>query len=171
MDTPNPTASVLLDWEAPSRPFIRRSKEFYRTVGSIAFLFVVILFFIQEYLLIFAILSVLFVVYVLSTVPPDKVHNQITTLGISTADHFHKWDEMHAFWFDEKYGSRMVVVRLVMGFPTHLALLISPTQEAEIKRILSQKLPFQEKPERTFLDNAASWLSEKIPLERMTRGN
>jgi hypothetical protein len=166
-ESPN-AESVLLEWNAASRPFIKRTKEFYRTVGSIVFLFVVILFFVQEYLLIIAILSILFVSYVLSTVPPENLHNKITTLGIQTAEHFHKWEEMNAFWFDAKYGQKMLVVRLIYGFPAHLQLLIPGLDETKLKQILSGKLPFQDKPERTFLDNAATWITQKIPLEKVS---
>ena len=162
----NPENSVLLEWEANSRPFKKYPTQFYRTVGSIVFLFVVILFFVREFLLIIAILAVLFVMYVLSTVPPEKIKNKITTLGIQTDEHFHKWEEMHGFWFDDKWGQKMLVVRLIFGFPSHLQLMIDPAQETHIKRILAEKLPFHEKPERTFLDNAATWLAKKIPLEK-----
>lgn len=160
------TEGVLLEWEAPARPFKARSQEFYRTVGALAFLIIVILFFVREFLLIGVIIATLFVMYVLSTVPPPKIRNRITRLGIQTAEHFHKWEELHNFWFDERYGSRMVIIRTLLPFPTHLQLLLSDANETQVKQLLSEKLPFQEKPERTFLDNAADWLSEKVPLER-----
>lgn len=162
----NPENSVLLEWVAPSRPFIKRSKEFYRTVGSIAFLVIVILFFVREFLLIGVIVAVLFVMYVLSTVPPEHIKNKITTLGIQTDEHFHHFGEMSAFWFDEKYHQRMVVVRLLFGFPVQLQLLLGPASEQKIKQLLSEKIPFQEKPAPTFFDKASDWLAAKIPLER-----
>lgn len=160
--------NILLEWVASSRPFKKRSSEFYRTVAAIAFLFVVIFFFAREIMAIITILAVLFVVYALSTVPPEQIKNKITTLGIQTDQYFHKWEEMYEFWFDEKYGQKMLVVRLLMGFPTHLQLLLGDKNPVEIKKILADKLPYREKPERTFLDNAANWLSSKIPLERVS---
>lgn len=157
---------VLVEWVAPSRPFKKRSQEFYRTIAAMVFLFAIILFFVREILLIMVILAVCFVAYALYTVPPELIKNKITTLGIQTDEYFHKWEEMYEFWFDEKFGQKMLVVRLLMGFPTHLQLLLGNQNPVEIKKILADKLPYREKPERTFLDNAASWLSSKIPLER-----
>lgn len=165
---PNPPNTVLIEWEAPSRPFKKRSQEFYRTVGSIAFLVIIILFFVKEIALIGVIIATLFVMYVLSSVPPEKLKNKITTLGIQTDEHFHKWEEMRGFWFDERYGQRMLVIALLFGFPTRLFLLLNGADEDKIKKILMEKLPFHEKPERTFLDDASDWLSAKIPLEKVS---
>jgi hypothetical protein len=170
MDTPAPTASdnVLLEWEAPSRPFKPRSQEFYRTIGAIVFLIVIILFFVREILLIMVVLSLLFVMYVLSSVPPEKIKNKVTTLGVQTGEHFHKWQEMTEFWFDLPYGEEELVVHLAYGFPAHLQLLLGSITREEIKTLLAEQIPFRDTPERTFLDRASEWMVEKIPLERAT---
>ncbi len=159
---------ILFEWTAPSRPFKKQSREFYRTALAIVLLLVVILFFVREIMLIITILSIFFVVYALSSVPPELLKNKITTLGIQTGEHFHKWEEMHEFWFDTRAGQSMLVVRMLWGFPTHLQLLLGNASQDEIKKLLTDKLPFKEKPERTFLDKASEWLVAKIPLERTT---
>ncbi len=164
--TETPKSSVLLEWESPSRPFQTRSKEFYRTALALIVLASIILVFIGEFLLIGVILATFFVIYVLATVPPENIKHQITTLGIETAGHFHKWEEMREYWFDEKAGQKMLFVRMVWGFPSHLQLILGSVGETKIKELLADRIPFREKPERTFLDNAANWLSRKIPLER-----
>lgn len=164
----NPPNNILVEWEAASRPFKQRSREFYRTAASIAFLLIIILFFIREFLLIGVVVAVLFVMYVLSTVPPERLKNRITTLGIDTGGHFHKWEEMNTFWFDARYGQRMLVVHMLVNFPNHLQLMLENAPETEIKKILSERLPFKEKPDRTFLDNAADWLARKIPMEKFS---
>ena len=143
-----------------------RSKEFYRTALALVALVSIILVCIGEFLLIGVILATCFVIYVLGTVPPENIKHQITTLGIETAGHFHKWEEMREYWFDEKAGQRMLIVRMILGFPSHLQLLLGSANETRIKELLADRIQFREKPERTFLDNAATWLSQKIPLER-----
>jgi len=160
--------NVLLEWVAPSRPFKRQSQEFYRTALAVVFLIVVILFFVREFMLIFVILSILFVVYALFSVPPEHIKNKITSLGVQTDEHFHKWNELVEFWFDEKYGSKMVVIRTYLGFPALLQLLLGNTSPEAVKKLLVEKLPYKEKPERTFLDKAGDWITTKIPLERTT---
>lgn len=158
--------NTLLVWESPSRPFQKRSREFYRTAGALVFLVSMILVFIGEFLLIGVILATFFVIYTLSTVEPEKIKHKVTNLGVETAGHFHKWEEMYEFWFDEKAGQKLVVVRMLLGFPSHLQLLLDEMTEDKIKRIFSEKIPYREKPEQTFLDRASSWMVKKIPLER-----
>ncbi|HCM37250.1 MAG: hypothetical protein UV61_C0024G0002 [Candidatus Gottesmanbacteria bacterium GW2011_GWB1_43_11] len=158
--------TMLLEWEAPSRPFQKHSHEFYRTATALVFLVVIILLFIGEFLLIGVILATYFVIYVLSTVPPETIKNKITSLGIETGDHFHKWEEMQEFWFDEKNGQSLLVIRMFLGFPSHLQLLLNSVSPDQIKKLFANKIPFREKPEITFLDRTSSWLSRKIPLER-----
>jgi hypothetical protein len=164
----NKSENVLPEWVSASRPFKTRTREFYKTTTALVFLVVVILAFIGEFLLIGVILATYFVAYVLSTVPPETIKHKVTTLGIETADHFHKWEEMHEFWFDERHGQKMMVVRLLFGFPSHLQLLLGEVSEEKLKKIISDKIPYREKPERTFLDRTSAWLSDKLPLERLS---
>ena len=162
----NKENNVLLEWESESRPFRPRSKEFYKTAVAIVALVSIILVFIGEFLLIGVIIATFFVMYVLSTVPPEKIKHKFTTLGIETGDHFHKWEEMSQFWFDEKNGQKILVVKMLLGFPSHLQLLFGNVSEEKVREFLGNKIPFREKPEKTFLDNPSTWLSQKIPLER-----
>lgn len=165
-DTNASTENILLEWESLSRPFKPRTKEFYKTSAALVFLLSVILIFIGEFLLIGVIVALFFVMYVLSTVPPEKIKHRVTNLGIETGGNFHKWEEMREFWFDEKYGQKLLVVRMVLNFPTHLQILLGEVDEEKLKRAISENVPFKEKPERTFLDQASEWLGKKIPLER-----
>jgi hypothetical protein len=61
VETSSKQENVLLEWISPSRIFKPRSREFYRTVGSIIFLLAVILVFVREFLLIGVILALFFV--------------------------------------------------------------------------------------------------------------
>lgn len=174
MEPVKPTATslkdetVLLEWSSPARPFQTRSKEFYKTALALVILVAILLFFIGEFMLIGGIFATCFVIYVLSTVPPENIKHKITRLGIETAGHFHKWEEMYEFWFDIRAGQKMVVIRLLLGFPSHLSLLLGDISEEKIHQLLAERLPYREKPERTFLDNASDWLARKIPLEKAT---
>ena len=158
--------NILLEWVSDSRPFKKRSQEFYRTVAAIVFLIALILVFVREFMLIGVILATLFVFYVLSSVPPEKLRHRITNLGVETGEHFHRWEELVEFWFDEKQEQTMLVIRTALGFPTQLQLLLNQTTKDKIKQLLSDKLPFRERVEKTFLDKASEWLTRNIPLEK-----
>ena len=158
--------NILLEWESPARPYKSHSRDFYRTIGALSFLVIVILVFMGEFLLIGVILATLFVIYALSAVPPTNIRHKITNLGIETGNYFHRFEEMMEFWFDEKYKQKLLVIRTLLGFPSHLQLLIKHEDELKIKNILSDKLPYRERPEKTWLDRASDWLVKNIPLER-----
>ena len=51
---------VLVEWSAPARPYKERSREFYTTILSIAFLLGVILLLLKEFLLIGVIIAFAF---------------------------------------------------------------------------------------------------------------
>ncbi len=156
---------LLLNWRSPSRPFKKREKEFFTTIGAIVFLLAVILVFIKEFLLIGAIVALAFVAYVLATVPPEEVEHQITSEGLDSAGHEYKWEELTGFWFAEKWGQPILLIQTKMKFPGRLVILYSAPEQAKIKDNLSKYLKFFEQPEKNWMDDAAKWLSEKVPLE------
>lgn len=156
---------VLLTWEAPVRPFKKRDKEYYTTIAAIAFLIIIILVFLREFILIAVVISFAFVSYVLAAVPPEKTKHQLTNRGVRTAGKLYRWADLSRYWIAEKFDQKMVVVQTMMVFPGQLLLLLGKGNFKDIQKILNEHLPLDE-PEPTFLDRSATWLSEKVPLER-----
>jgi hypothetical protein len=155
---------VLLSWSSPSRLFKKRDKEYFTNIGAIVFLLVVILIFAREFLLIAAVVSIVFLIYVLSTVPPEDVSHRITNLGIESAGHYYRWDELGEFWFEEQWGQVLLVLRPKLGM--RIILLLGAQDKVLVRKLIAQYIPFREKPEKSWVDNASSWLSKKIPLEK-----
>ncbi|MBI2405281.1 hypothetical protein HYV22_03850 [Candidatus Gottesmanbacteria bacterium] len=155
---------VLLSWSSPSRLFKKRDAEYYRNIAAIVFLLLVILVLAREFLLIAAVLSIVFFVYVLSTVPPEEVTHKITNLGIDSAGHFYRWEELADFWFEEQWGQVLLVFRPIFG--TRTIILLSDQNKEKVRETIAKYIPFLEKPEKTWVDNAASWLTKKVPLEK-----
>jgi len=155
---------VLLTWSAPSRPFKKRSKEFFSTVGTIALLTIIILFFFKEWLGIMVIIAMAFATYVFATIPPEVVEHQVTNRGLASGGKKYPWDQLTRFWFSQKSGHKMLFVEAKQGVTRLLILLLGGTDQAGLKKILLQYLPFDE-PEKTWLDKAGLWLSQKFPLE------
>jgi len=155
---------VFLAWTSPSRLFKRRDKEYFTNIGAIVFLLIIILVFAREFLLIAAVVSIVFLVYVLSTVPPEEVSHRITNLGIESAGHFYRWEELVDFWFEEQWNQTMLVLRPIVG--TRIIVLLGAADKAEVRKLIVEYIPFRERPEKTWVDNAAHWITEKIPLEK-----
>jgi len=157
-------SEVYLSWSSPSRLFKKRNAEFYKTIGAIVFLLTIILVFASEFVLVLAMLSIVFLIYVLSTVPPENADHKITNLGIESAGHYYRWEELSEFWFDSQWGQMLLVLNPLIG--PRIVILCSDEKKEKVRELLSKHIPFRETPDRTWVDNASSWLSAKIPLER-----
>ena len=155
---------VLLTWKAPARPFKRRDREYYTTIGAIVFLTAVILLFLREWLLIAVMVSLAFVAYVLASVEPGDVEHTLTNKGIRTGGKLYPWDELARFWFSQKWGQKMLAVEVKTGFPGRLLLLLGDEEKERIRKIMSKYLEL-ERPAPAWGDKAARWLSDKVPLE------
>ncbi|MBP9700655.1 hypothetical protein KBD71_05240 [Candidatus Woesebacteria bacterium] len=157
---------ILYEWVAASRPYKKRDREFYTTIGVIVFLLSLILFFAGQFLFIAVVISAAFVAYVLNTIPPEDVHNAITTFGIRSGQQLFYWEELGRFWFTQKYKTSMLHVETARAFPGVLVLLLTDaTQEEVLKKVLVKYTVF-EKPKDTWVDKASLWLQEKFPLEK-----
>lgn len=156
---------LLLEWDAPSRPFKKRDREYYTTIGIIVFLLSLILFFAGQFLFIAVLVSLAFVSYVLASVPPDHHHIAITTFGIHVGDQLFYWEELGRFWFSQKYKSDVLHVETGRAFPAQLILLLGEQTVEDVKKVMLKHIIF-ETPRATWLDNAAKWMTEKFPLEK-----
>ena len=157
---------VFFSWTSPSRLFKKRDKEYFTNIGAIVFLLIVILIFAREFMLIAAVVSVVFLIYVLSTVPPEDVDHHITNLGLESAGHFYRWEELGEFWLEEQWGQAMLVIAPLTG--TRIIALLGTTEKNKVRELVAKHIPFREIPPKTFVDNASKWLTEKIPLEKPT---
>lgn len=158
---------VLLSWKSPSHPFRKRNKIFYQTVAGITFLCVVIVFFLHEFMLMGVILSIGFVVYAITSVPPVEVEHKIMPVGFENAGRIFRWIELYAFWFEKKWDYRMIVFQTRLPFPGQItAVLPSELTDEKVKEIVGKYLLFLEKPLKSWTDSFSDWLSRKIPLEK-----
>lgn len=155
---------VYMEWASPSRLFKKRDREYFTNIGAIVFLLSVILVFAREFVLIAAVLSIVFLIYVLSTIPPEEVKHKITNLGIESAGTFYRWEQLFDFWFEEQWGQTMLVLRPIMT--PRATILLGSQDRNMVREYIAKHIPFRETPQKTWVDNAASWLTKKIPLEK-----
>lgn len=163
-DQPN-INEVILSWKSASHPYKKRSKVFYQTMAALTLLVVLVVFFFHEYMLIGVILSIVFVAYVISTVPPIEVEHKIKHLGFENAGRLFRWIELYAFWFDQRWGERLMVVQTRLPFPGQIRAIIDEEQEENLKEIIGKYLVYFDKPQKTWSDNLSDWLVKKFPLE------
>lgn len=156
---------ILLSWKGPSHPFKKRNRVFYQTVAALTFLLVVIVFFLHEFMLIGVILSLAFVVYAISSVPPVEVEHKITPIGFDNAGRLFHWIELYSFWFEEKWGYKILVIATRLPFPSQVRAVLRDVTEEKIKEIVGRYLLYLEEPPKNWADSFSNWMNKKIPLE------
>jgi len=156
---------VLAEWKAPLRIFKKRDKKFFRTALTIALVLALILIFLREFLLIGVILAIIFVTYVLSTIPPETVVHKITTQGINFAGHSYNWFEIRDFFFSSKEGVDILNITLYSGVSRKLPLILGKEVSKEsIKKLLSKRVKFIENPQEDLLDRLSRKAAKKFSL-------
>ena len=159
---------VLFEWEAPERAYQKRNKDFWVTAVAILILVSVILIFIKEFLLIVALISVLFMYYAMSTVPPKNIKNKITNWGIYFGELRYPWSNLDKFWFKKDLSNEVIYFGTVLKFPTAVSMVINSNDRDKLKEIVLKRIPLlNESP--TFVDKLTKWFGEHLPLEERNK--
>lgn len=152
---------VLINWTAPTRPFKRRTKDFYVSLIAISSLVGLILFIIEGIMPVILLIALVFLFYVLSTVEPEKIEYQITNFGIKVGDRRTPWDMMGRFWFTQRFGSELLILE-IFQLPGRMELVIDGTDREKVKQILTDYLVHEKAPP-SWLDKAANWATKRLP--------
>ncbi|MDD4785070.1 MAG: hypothetical protein PHH12_01255 [Candidatus Shapirobacteria bacterium] len=156
---------ILFEWEAPERSFKKRDKDFWITAIAILILFSVVLIFIKEFFLVVALVSILFLYYVLSTVPPRMVKNKITNRGIKLEEANYDWRILLRFWFKKSLNSELLEFETNLRIPRQISLVINENDKEKIKEIVLKKLPLIESSPN-FVDKLTKKMGNMLPLEK-----
>ena len=153
----------MFEWTAMDRPHKVWSKDFYSTVVVLAFLVSVIMFFIEGILPVLVVWAVVFALWQMNKVEPKNEVYTITTWGIRTKERTYRWEEMSSFWFEDKWGSRLLRI-ITNRVPWQLILVVNKDDEEKIKKLVVENVTY-EVPKATWVDRIVKWLGDKIPLE------
>lgn len=156
----------LLAWKALSRPFQRKDRDFWVTAIASVVLVCVILFFVGEWGLIAAILALLFLYYVLTTVEPEKASYRITTKGIyyPGIDQRINWDFLKSFYFIEKWGHLLLKIETYLSTLPLISLVVNKKDENELFKLMKKYLPEGEE-KKTAADKISGWVYRRLPFE------
>lgn len=155
---------TLFEWEAPERAFQRRDRDFWITAVAILALVSVIFIFIKEFFLVIALGSVLFLYYVLSTVPPGRIKNKISNRGIYFGEARYPWELLERFWFKKSLSSELLLIGTKLKFPRQISLVVEEKDKERIREIVAKRIPLLETPANT-VDKITKWFGERLPLE------
>lgn len=157
---------LLLEWIAPSRPFRKPNRRFFTTITMIAVLIGLILFFANQMLPVAVVVAVIFLAYVLFSIPPSDVRYRLTTYGVRIEEQLYYWEELGRFWLTQQYKIDVLHIE-VARFPNTVHLLLGELDRETMKQILSEVL-LHERPALTPVEKAGKWLQEKVPLDLET---
>lgn len=158
---PREEPEVLLSWQAPSRPFKRRSRDFYVTLVAMTSMVGLVIFLIEGFMPILLLISLVFLFYVLSTVEPEMIEYQITNKGVKMAMKTTAWKFMNRYWFTTRFGSTLLVIE-TYNLPGRMELVIDPGSKDKINDILKELLVHEQIPP-SGLDRATAWFSKFLP--------
>lgn len=154
---------LLYAWEAPSRPFKKHNRNYYTTIAVIVLLISLILIFAGQFVPMAVVCAVAFMIYVINSVPPQKIEYAITTYGVRIGEKLYYWDLMTRFWYDSKYDQKLLQIQIV-EFPERLTLVVGEAKQEILTSIFSELL-LLEKPPLSVYERIAKWLQEKFPLD------
>ena len=116
---------VLHEWVAPEREFIRRDKSWFLKVALIFVFGMLIFAFMGDILAILVAITLLLLIYALTTNEPPSVVHQVTTKGVKTLGRTYKWAELKDYFIVDKSGRKILNLRTRLGFPGRIVLLFS----------------------------------------------
>lgn len=156
----------LLSWEAPSRIFVKRDKQWFTTVGIVLGVVMIIMTLLGQFLLVVALGALGFMGYALSVVRPGRLQNRITNQGVLTGDFSLPWGELTKFWFDKKHNKQILQIATEKKFPGQISLILEGENVTKDKLVdlISPFLFYQESPPVTWLTRFESFISSKLDL-------
>ncbi len=154
----------LFSWVAPARPFKKRNREFYITLLAIAAVVGIVLFLVEGFMPVLLIISLIFLFYIMNTVPPENVEYKITNKGINVAGNKTDWSLINRYWFARRFDSELLVME-TQSLPGRLEIVIEPNDKEKIQKELSAFI-IEEKVSPSYLDKATDWFAGKLPGNR-----
>lgn len=120
----NELIKTLYKWDAPERVFVARTKDWFLKVSMIFLFIILFLAFMGEIILIILAISLVFLIFIMATVPPESVAHEITTKGLKVSGKFYKWSALDSFWFTKKYDFVLLNIDTNLSMPSRLILLL-----------------------------------------------
>lgn len=159
---------TLFAWQADSRleQASTTNLRVMRSMIVIAVIIGVLLVAMQEFLLILAIASLVFVKYLISSTPVQKVAHEITNLGVMNAGAFYAWEDLKQFFFTKTdEGINMLCVDTKSSFPGRLFFIVSNEDKDKIQDLINEYLPFLQQAPKDFVSTAYTAMMDKFVVK------
>ena len=142
----------VLAWTAPTRPTVERTKRWYVTAAIV--IGVIVVYAVATGAWTLAIVSILAgAMYPLVHGHPSPTSSiELHDSGILHNGEFTRWDQFEAFWFlrTPTYNEVRFIPR--RGAAKHIAMQTGNNDLAQLRMVISQRLPESTKKKESFLD-------------------
>jgi hypothetical protein len=155
----------IFEWSAPDRYKIGFNNKKFLIIVVLALLFSLLLAILGNYLLMAAIMSMLFLLYVVGTTKPITVKHKITARGIDTMEKLYEWYTLESFFFSRKEEGYMLVITTKLSYPRTLILLLKDKDKDALFVLLQEQLLYEDIRKWKWLDRLT--YGEYIPLEEV----
>lgn len=152
---------TVYEWEAPERVFNPRSKRWFLGIGLLSLFLIVFSALTNNFILIFAIISLVLVLYTLYSIPPQKTKHRITNKGLFTFNTLYLWKNFLTFWVTFREGEYLLHFeykgRATDDFYRRMVILLGKGDLKLITAYLVQYIDYlgEDEIEKGFLNNLA----------------
>lgn len=151
---------VLVEWTAMSRPHAKLSREasvkIIVSFSLIGFLLLII----EGIMPVMLLVSLLFLLFVFSSVEPEKVKYEITDQGIKVGGFRTDWQNLGRFWYTARMGSEVMVVE-AGNIAGRLEIVLDESKKGEITKIMQKYSILEHVPPSGF-DKASNWIAKNL---------
>lgn len=157
---------VVYSWQAPLRPYMKRSKKIMRFYLALTLLISLIVFFFGDRILLLPLWTLLFIFYVFTVTPPTEVTHRISQFGVEITGTTLRWEDLDHFYFFQRFGYDVLVLVTHPPFP-YYSYLVIPNAETKNKvfSLISEHIIYQEEHRNSFTDKVIDWFTKLIPNE------
>lgn len=155
----------VYEWEAFDRKQVKFNDKGFLIVVVASLLFSLLLAILENYFLMAAIMSMLFLLYVFGTTKPSKVKHKVTARGIDTGGFLYEWFMLDSFFFSKKDDTIFLVLETKLNIPKVLILLVEKEEKDALFVLLQERVLYKDVRKWRWLDKVT--YGEYIPLEEV----
>lgn len=162
---------VLYKWSSPMRHFKRMDIKRYWVIAAIVLAFFVVLTIVGQFWLMIAITAVMFLIYVIGTVPPVVLDHCVTTLGVESTGQNTQWKHLKSYWFSKKDNQMHINIDTNIAFPGRLIMLVSEKEADDLHKILNDRLKYSDMREQKYMSKVVDgvWM-DKLEEDDISKG-
>ncbi len=99
---------TVYEWKAPERIFNAKNRRWFAIIGIVALVIIAFSALTNNFILIFAIIALVLVLYTIYSVPPGKTTHKITNKGLYTLNTLYLWKNILTFWVTERDNEKII---------------------------------------------------------------